>query len=102
MPLVEQSSSAGRPPQAPGDPRDGAIVVRGVRKAYGSVRALDGVDLDVARGTVVALLGPNGAGKTTLVRVLTTLLAPDAGEAHVLGCDVVRDAARLRQLIGLA
>jgi len=79
-----------------------AIVVRGLVKSYGSVRALAGVDLDVARGTVVGLLGPNGAGKTTVVRVLATLLMPDAGTATVAGLDVVRDAAQLRQQIGLA
>jgi ABC-2 type transport system ATP-binding protein len=79
-----------------------ALKVRGLVKSYGDVRALDGVDLDVAAGTVLGLLGPNGAGKTTLVRVLTTLLKPDAGAASVLGLDVVRDAVRLRQRIGLA
>jgi ABC-2 type transport system ATP-binding protein len=79
-----------------------AISVRGLCKAYGTVRALDGVDLDVAGGTVLGLLGPNGAGKTTLVRVLTTLLTPDAGSATVAGLDVVRDAAALRHRIGLA
>jgi ABC-2 type transport system ATP-binding protein len=81
---------------------EAAIVVRGVVKSYGDVRALDGVDLDVAKGTVLGLLGPNGAGKTTLVRVLTTLLTPDAGTASVDGLDVVRDAAALRHRIGLA
>jgi ABC-2 type transport system ATP-binding protein len=86
------SSAAGEP----------AVEVRGVFKSYGSVKALAGVDLDLARGSVLALLGPNGAGKTTLVRVLTTLLKPDAGSARVLGHDVVRDAARLREQIGLA
>ncbi len=87
-----------------GGGRDGepAISVRGVRKSYGEVRALGGVDLDVRTGTVLGLLGPNGAGKTTLVRVLTTLLVPDAGTATVVGLDVVHDAARLRHLIGLA
>jgi ABC-2 type transport system ATP-binding protein len=79
-----------------------AISVRGLVKSYGTVRALAGVDFDVARGTVLGLLGPNGAGKTTVVRVLTTLLKPDAGTATVVGLDVVRDAARLRQSIGLA
>jgi ABC-2 type transport system ATP-binding protein len=83
-------------------PEDVAIVVRGVTKSYGSVRALAGVDLDVASGGVLALLGPNGAGKTTLVRVLTTLLKPDGGSAQVLGCDVVSEAAQLRERIGLA
>jgi ABC-2 type transport system ATP-binding protein len=79
-----------------------AIIVNGLYKSYGSVQALAGVDLQVARGTVLGLLGPNGAGKTTLVRVLTTLLKPDAGSAQVLGCDVIRDAGALRERIGLA
>jgi ABC-2 type transport system ATP-binding protein len=79
-----------------------AIRARGLRKAYGDVQALDGVDLDAARGSVLGLLGPNGAGKTTVVRILTTLLAPDAGSASVAGLDVVHDAARLRSQIGLA
>jgi ABC-2 type transport system ATP-binding protein len=79
-----------------------AIIVRGVVKSFGTVRALDGVDLDVRTGTVLGLLGPNGAGKTTLVRVLTTLLTPDAGTASVVGLDVVGDAAALRHQIGLA
>jgi ABC-2 type transport system ATP-binding protein len=81
---------------------DMAISVRGLAKAYGDVRALAGVDLDVARGTVLGLLGPNGAGKTTIVRVLTTLLEPDAGTATVAGLDVVREAGALREQIGLA
>ena len=84
------------------DEREHAISVRGLVKSYGSVRALAGVDFDVARGTVLGLLGPNGAGKTTVVRVLTTLLKPDAGTATVAGLDVVRDAAKLRHQIGLA
>jgi ABC-2 type transport system ATP-binding protein len=79
-----------------------AISVRGVEKSYGEVRALDGIDLEVATGTVLGLLGPNGAGKTTIVRVLTTLLKPDAGTATVAGLDVVRDATQLRKRIGLA
>jgi len=66
------------------------------------VRALGGVDLDVPRGTVLGLLGPNGAGKTTFVRVLATLLKPDAGTAHVVGYDVVEEAPALRERIGLA
>jgi ABC-2 type transport system ATP-binding protein len=85
------------------DPADSpAIVVRGLSKSYGTVRALDGVDLHVAHGTVLGLLGPNGAGKTTIVRILTTLLTPDGGSAEVVGLDVVRDAAELRSKIGLA
>jgi ABC-2 type transport system ATP-binding protein len=78
------------------------IEVRGVTKRFGDTTALDGVDLEVDRGRVLALLGPNGAGKTTLVRVLTTLLRPDAGTARVAGLDVVEDARRLRTMIGLA
>jgi ABC-2 type transport system ATP-binding protein len=81
---------------------DAAISVRGVSKSFGDVRALVDVDLDVARGTVLGLLGPNGAGKTTLVRILATLLSPDAGSAQVAGLDVQRQAAEVRQHIGLA
>jgi ABC-2 type transport system ATP-binding protein len=81
---------------------EAAVSVRGLVKSYGSVRALLGVDLEVPTGTVMGLLGPNGAGKTTIIRILTTLLKPDAGSALVDGLDVVRDAAKLRQRIGLA
>jgi ABC-2 type transport system ATP-binding protein len=81
---------------------DDAIVVEGLEKSYGSVKALCGVDFTARTGSVLGLLGPNGAGKTTAVRVLTTLLAPDAGTARVAGLDVVRDAAALRAQIGLA
>ena len=70
-------------------------------RRFDATVALDGVDLEVAEGTVLALLGPNGAGKTTLVRVLATLLRPDAGRAEVLGHDVVAEAPRVRELIGL-
>jgi len=92
---------------APGGARatldgDAAISARGISKSFGDVRALIEVDLDVARGTVLGLLGPNGAGKTTLVRILTTLLRPDSGAAHVAGLDVLGQAARLRERIGLA
>src|SRR3954451_12373727 len=79
-----------------------AITATGLVKSFGDVRALDGVDLEVAPGSVLGLLGPNGAGKTTAVRVLTTLLKPDAGRATVAGLDVVSQAAQLRQQIGLA
>jgi ABC-2 type transport system ATP-binding protein len=79
-----------------------AIEAQGLRKSYGEVRALDGVDLRAQPGTVLGLLGPNGAGKTTAVRILTTLLPPDAGSAQVAGHDVVRDASALRSRIGLA
>ncbi len=83
-------------------PQGPVIVARGVRKSYGKVEALRSVDLEVHRGTVLGLLGPNGAGKTTLVRIFATLLRPDGGEATVAGFDVVKDAAKLRRVIGLA
>ncbi|MDP9815537.1 oleandomycin transport system ATP-binding protein [Spirilliplanes yamanashiensis] len=74
----------------------------GLVKRFGRTTALDGVDLAAPAGTVLGVLGPNGAGKTTAVRVLATLLRPDAGRAAVGGHDVVRDAARVRRLIALA
>src|SRR4029453_16253243 len=78
-----------------------AIWAEGLVKRFGETTALAGVDLVVRTGTVLGLLGPNGAGKTTAVRILTTLLPPDGGSATVGGYDVVRDAHRVRQLIGL-
>jgi oleandomycin transport system ATP-binding protein len=78
-----------------------AVTVRGLVKHYGETKALDGVDLDVREGTVMGVLGPNGAGKTTLVRILSTLLAPDSGQATVAGYDVVRQPRQLRRVIGL-
>ncbi|TQJ87684.1 ATP-binding cassette domain-containing protein [Streptomyces sp. SLBN-31] len=78
-----------------------AVTVRGMVKHYGETKALDGVDLDVREGTVMGVLGPNGAGKTTLVRILSTLLSPDAGEATVAGYDVLRQPRQLRRVIGL-
>ncbi|MET9388992.1 ATP-binding cassette domain-containing protein [Streptomyces sp. NPDC006624] len=78
-----------------------AVTVRGLVKHYGETKALDGVDLEVREGTVMGVLGPNGAGKTTLVRILTTLLRPDAGRATVAGYDVVRQPRQLRRVIGL-
>ena len=77
--------------------RELAIEASGLRKRYGSVVALDGVDLAAETGIVLGLLGPNGAGKTTAVRILTTLLLPDEGTARVAGIDVLREAARLRE-----
>ena len=84
--------------------RDGdeAVVAEGLQKRFGQTWALRGIDLAVRRGTVCGLLGPNGAGKTTAVRILTTLLRPDAGHARVAGYDVVRDAEQVRYRIGLA
>jgi ABC-2 type transport system ATP-binding protein len=81
---------------------DAAILVEGLVKRFGTVRALEGLAFDVQAGTVFGLLGPNGAGKTTAVRVLATVLRPDAGRASVLGHDVVRDADAVRRRIGLA
>lgn len=81
---------------------ENAIVVEGLRKRFGTVPALDGIDLEVPRGEVFGLLGPNGAGKTTAVRVLATVLRPDSGRAEVLGHDVVREPAAVRRRIGLA
>jgi ABC-2 type transport system ATP-binding protein len=81
---------------------ENAIVVQDLRKGFGEVTALDGVDFEVERGTVFGLLGPNGAGKTTVVRVLATVLRPDGGRAEVLGRDVVREADAVRRRIGLA
>jgi ABC-2 type transport system ATP-binding protein len=82
-------------------PPDSAVHVEALVKRFGATTALAGVDLDVAEASVFGLLGPNGAGKTTLVRVLATLLAPDAGRAEVFGRDVVRDPAGVRGLLGL-
>jgi ABC-2 type transport system ATP-binding protein len=78
-----------------------AILAEGLRKSYGKTKALDGLDLRVEEGTILGLLGPNGAGKTTAVRILSTLLTPDAGTAEVVGLDVVRQAGELRSRIGL-
>jgi len=79
-----------------------AILVEGLVKSFGEVRALRGIDLSVPHGTVLGVLGPNGAGKTTAVRILTTLLLPDGGQALVEGRDVVREAAAVRRSIGLS
>jgi ABC-2 type transport system ATP-binding protein len=79
-----------------------AILAEGLHKHYGKTHALDGIDLIAEEGSVLGLLGPNGAGKTTAVRILTTLLRPDAGRAEVAGLDVVKQADALRARIGLA
>jgi ABC-2 type transport system permease protein len=77
-----------------------AVHCRGLRKQFGPVAAVDGVDLDVTAGEIFGLLGPNGAGKTTAIRVLTTLLPPDGGEVTVFGRDVTTEPFAVRRLIG--
>jgi ABC-2 type transport system ATP-binding protein len=81
---------------------DTMIEAEGIAKAFGETRALAGVDISVEQGRILGLLGPNGSGKTTFVRILSTLLRPDAGRARVAGHDIVDDAAALRTKIGLA
>src|SRR4249919_2419706 len=78
-----------------------AIRATGLRKSYGTQVVLDGIDLDVTEGTVFALLGPNGAGKTTMVRILSTLIAADAGEVHIAGHDLSRESDAVRGVIGV-
>lgn len=90
--LSRPRPDAGAPP---------AISVRGLRKSFGELIVLDGIDFDVAEGSVFALLGPNGAGKTTTVRVLATLLEPDAGEVTVAGYDLARECNAVRGAIGV-
>ncbi|ACQ78935.1 daunorubicin resistance ABC transporter ATPase subunit [Beutenbergia cavernae DSM 12333] len=80
---------------------DVVVSAQGLTKRFGATRVLDGIDLELRRGEVLALLGPNGAGKTTTVRILATLLRPDAGSVSVWGHDVVREARRVRDLISL-
>src|SRR5436189_6240877 len=79
-----------------------AILAEKLYKYYGKTQALAGLDLVAEEGSILAVLGPNGAGKTTAVRILTTLLRPDAGRAEVVGLDVIKDADALRARIGLA
>src|SRR6187431_2143184 len=79
-----------------------AIHAEGLRRTFGDVVALDGVDIAVPTGTVLGLLGPNGAGKTTAVRILPTILQPTAGRATIQGIDVAADPAAVRARIGLA
>src|SRR5215467_4493075 len=77
------------------------VMTRGIRKSFGGKVVLDGVDLDVAAGTIFAMLGPNGAGKTTLVRILATLIRPDAGHATVAGHDLLADPVAVKRSISL-
>jgi ABC-2 type transport system ATP-binding protein len=78
-----------------------AIAVRGLRKSFGDHVVLDGIDLNIAEGSVFALLGPNGAGKTTMVRILSTLIGADGGEARVAGHDIAADPDGVRAVIGV-
>jgi ABC-2 type transport system ATP-binding protein len=78
-----------------------AVHAEGLTKRYGTTTALDGITIQVPAGTITGLLGPNGAGKTTAVRILTTLLRPDAGHARIAGFDVLRQASQVRAAIGL-
>ncbi|HEX3052278.1 MAG TPA: ATP-binding cassette domain-containing protein [Aggregatilineaceae bacterium] len=80
---------------------DNAIVVKNLQKSYKDLKVLHGIDFNVRRGSILALLGPNGAGKTTTIRILSTLLSPDSGEAYVNGFDVVKQACEVRGSIGL-
>jgi ABC-type multidrug transport system ATPase subunit len=80
--------------------KDMSISIKNISKSYGAVRALDDVSFEVAQGELFGLIGPDGAGKTTLMRILTTLLLPDSGEARVLGLDPVKDLAALRKKTG--
>lgn len=95
-PGTPASSQSARPPAG-----QEAVEVIAVRKSFGQVKALDGVDLTVREGTLTALLGPNGAGKTTLVRIIATLSRPDAGQVRVLGFDVTKQPGDVRRRIGL-
>ncbi|KAA8886072.1 ATP-binding cassette domain-containing protein [Nocardia colli] len=79
-----------------------AVEVHGLVKSYGKIRVLDNIDLHIPTGTVMGLLGPNGAGKTTTVRIVTTLLSPDAGSVRVAGVDVLRNPGAARRRIGLS
>ena len=81
-----------------------SVIAENLVKTYdkGKVRALDGLNLDVEEGTVLSVLGPNGAGKTTCVRILTTLLRPDSGNAQVAGIDVIKNPENVREVIGLS
>ncbi len=78
-----------------------SVTATGLVKAFGAVRAVDNIDLEVRQGEIFGVLGPNGAGKTTMLRMLTTLLPIDAGQARIFGVDVAREPHRVRQLVGV-
>ena len=100
--MAERAAPAARAPESAAPDRQLAVRVRGLRKSYGgAVQALDGVDLDVRRGEVLAVLGPNGAGKTTLVEILEGHRTADAGEVSVLGHDPARRERAFRARIGI-
>jgi ABC-2 type transport system ATP-binding protein len=101
--IAETSMAPGCRPWVPRPPGGAPLAIEaiGLMKRFGPTQAVAGVDLAVAAGTVYGLLGPNGAGKTTTMRILATLLRPDAGEARVLGHDVVTEAAAVRQRVAL-
>jgi len=84
-----------------GSELENAIVVKGLRKSFKQLTVLDGVNFVVRKGTVLAMLGPNGAGKTTTIRILSTLLLPDSGQVLINDIDVVKNANKVRSLIGL-
>jgi len=95
------AASAGTDRQEPVDGAQPAIEVLGLRRSFGPVNVLRGVDLEVLPGERVLLVGPNGSGKTTLIKILATLLRPTAGQARVAGFDVVREAEMVRRCVGL-
>ncbi len=100
--VVEYAGSAASPPTGGPSPAQAAILTAGLVRRFGGVAAVDGVDLNVARGEIYGFLGPNGAGKSTLLRVLCTLLRPSAGHAVVAGHDVVKEPQEVRFRIGAA
>ncbi|KKT50585.1 MAG: ABC transporter ATP-binding protein [Candidatus Yanofskybacteria bacterium GW2011_GWA1_44_21] len=89
------------PPIEQSEKIEAVVSVRGLIKHYGSVRAVDGIDFEIPKGSILALLGPNGAGKTTLVRMLGTLITPDSGQALIGGHDVIKSPDDVRKIIGL-
>ncbi|MER6712934.1 ATP-binding cassette domain-containing protein, partial [Streptomyces sp. NPDC000877] len=97
MPTSVMSTSGERG----GRPYPAAVSAVGLRKSYGDQTVLDGIDLHIPTGSVFALLGPNGAGKTTAVKILSTLITPDAGQARVAGHDLATEAQAVRAAIGV-